>query len=191
VNKSSKHTNSSDVGRLSSSIQSPVWSSLSSVWSGLLQAFLVKTPHGPYRKHLFFCLIQKECLPLGCLVTSYNDVFTIVACIPCCENVYGVVRCLATMTFLYCYRNGPYVTILSAHLCPCLSSDTFRLCFPSRTLCGLYFNAFCVLCPSHPPLYDNSNNICCGVRIMGFLIIRFSPVSCCFMLLMSRYSLQH
>jgi hypothetical protein len=51
------------------------------------------------------CIVEEACLPLGCLaidilllnaivcslVTSYSDEFTIVVCIRCCENVYGVV----------------------------------------------------------------------------------------------------
>jgi hypothetical protein len=77
-------TNSfSDLRRLSSPIQSLVW-------SDLLQAFLIETPHGSHRKH-FCCIVEKECFPLGCLVTSYNVVFTTVAYIRCCENIYGVV----------------------------------------------------------------------------------------------------
>jgi hypothetical protein len=34
---------------------------------------------------------EKEYLTLGCLETSYIYVFTVVARIRCCENVYGVV----------------------------------------------------------------------------------------------------
>jgi hypothetical protein len=89
VNKSSKHANySSDLRRLISPIQSPVWSDR-------------------IGKHLFWYIVEKECLPLGCLVTSYNDVLTVVVCIRCCENVYGVVSY---------QRWHPSIVIETAHI---------------------------------------------------------------------------
>jgi hypothetical protein len=33
-------------------------------------------------------------------------------------------------------------------------------------------------CPSHPPWFDNQNNIPCGVQVLKLPITQFSPVSC-------------
>jgi hypothetical protein len=90
-------------------------------WSYRLSLYRLRTD----RIENTACVVEEACLPLGCvaidvlllsaivccgliclqsrcLITSYNDVVTTAVCIR---------RCLATMTFLCCYRNGPYVTI--------------------------------------------------------------------------------
>jgi hypothetical protein len=53
------------------------------------------------------------------------------------------------------------------------------------------YHACYMLHPSHPPSFDNSNNIWWRVQIMKLHIWQFSPASCHFIPLRSKYFPQH
>jgi hypothetical protein len=52
-------------------------------------------------------------------------------------------------------------------------------------------HSYCMPCPSNLPLLDHSNYIWRKIQVMKHLIMKFSPTSCHFVSLRSKYSPQH
>jgi hypothetical protein len=69
---------------------------------------------------------------------------------------------------------NPVKITLSSHLCPCLSSSLFPHAICTRSLyVVLFFHAFYIPCPSHPPWLDYSNYTLRRVQDMKFLLYSF------------------
>jgi hypothetical protein len=59
-------------------------------------------------------------------------------------------------------------------------------------ICISVFSHACYMpCPSHPTWLDHSNYVWWGVQVMKLLIMQFSPLSCHFVPVRTKYSPQH
>jgi hypothetical protein len=63
--------------------------------------------------------------------------------------------------------------------------------YNQNAVCNSRSYACCIIHPSHPPWFDGPNNIWWSVEVMKLLILQYSPPSCLFLHLMSKYSPQH
>jgi hypothetical protein len=79
------------------------------------------------------------------------------------------------------------ITFLSSQPRLLLSSNLFALYFYNKTLYAILSHACCSSCPYHPFLHDHSNHILRGVQVMGVFVMQFSPASCYFIPLSSKY----
>jgi hypothetical protein len=77
--------------------------------------------------------------------------------------------------------------ILFIHLCLGLTSCLFPSGFP---IIFYMHSSSSMLCPSHPPWFNNSNYTWRRVQVMKLLIMQFSPTSCQFIPLRFKYSPQ-
>jgi hypothetical protein len=74
------------------------------------------------------------------------------------------------------------ILILSSHLRQGLCTGLRQSGLPAKILHACYMPF-----PSHPPSYDHPNYILRRVRVMKLLIMQFSPASCHFIPLRSKY----
>jgi hypothetical protein len=78
------------------------------------------------------------------------------------------------------------ILILSYHLRLDLQSGIFPLGLPSKTVYAFLISPrvlYSYIHPSHPPCYDNPNNIWWNIQVTKFLLMQSSPVYSIFLLL--------
>jgi hypothetical protein len=84
------------------------------------------------------------------------------------------------------------ILILFTHLSLGHHIGVFPSGFPTNILYAFLFPHSCYMpFPSHPPWFDNSNYTWRRVQAMKLLLMQFSPTSCHFISLLSKYSPQH
>jgi hypothetical protein len=89
------------------------------------------------------------------------------------------------------YLSKIHLNIIN-HLHLGLPSGLSPSAFPTNNLHAFLFSHLCYMpCPSHSPSLDHSNYIWQRVQVMKLLIMQFSPPSCYFVPLRSKYPPQH
>jgi len=83
------------------------------------------------------------------------------------------------------------VLILYSHLRFDLTSSLFPSDFPTKILYVFLIHVYYMPRPSHPHWVVHPNNVWWKAQFMKLLIILFSPFSCYFLPLRSKYSPQH